>query len=103
MANVKSRSDFREDGVFNRVFWDELFYPSKVRYMPVAAFVPRSRNRPHLMFCMKYNIKEDDKLLRGEILAIVAAIITRLQRFSSGGHLYIPVSQTYRVYFFPYL
>lgn len=47
------------------------------------------------MFSMKHDIKEQDNLLRGEFLAIVAAMITRLERFSSAQHLYIPVCESY--------
>lgn len=51
---------------------------------------------------MKHKIKEEEKLLRGEFLAIVAAMITRLERFSSTQHLYIPVSRSYWMHFFPF-
>ena len=44
---------------------------------------------------MKHDIKEQDNLLRGEFLAIVAAMITRLERFSSAQQLYIPVREVY--------
>lgn len=47
------------------------------------------------MFSMKHDIKEQDSLLRGDFLAIVAAMMTRLERFSSAQQLYIPVSEVY--------
>lgn len=52
------------------------------------------------MFSMKHNIKEQDNLLRGEFLAIVAAMITRLERFFSAQHLYIPVCESIHVPFY---
>lgn len=98
MTNVKFFRDFQEDAVFDRVFWSELFYPNKIHYAPTIAFVPRSQNQPHLMFCMKHKIEADDKLLRGEFLCIVAGIITRLERFASAGHFHAPVSEIYQVH-----
>lgn len=103
LANVKFCRDFQRDSVFDRIFWDELFYPNKIHYAPTVAFVPDSKNQPHLMFCMRHKIEEDDRLLRGEALSIIAGIITRLKRFASGGHLYSPVSNLYHSKFFPLL
>lgn len=41
---------------------------------------------------MKHDIHpQGEELLRGEALAITAAMITRLERFRSEGHSFVPV------------
>lgn len=47
---------------------------------------------PHVMFTIGHAIKPGDELLRGEALAIVSAVVTRSEHFSSEEHRYIPVS-----------
>ena len=46
---------------------------------------------PHLMFSLDHTISKEEGLLRGEVMAILAATITRLEHFYPK-HLYIPVS-----------
>ena len=98
MANINiGPRNLQGDAVFDRVFWDELFLPDRTcSYAPVSSYVSSSNKKcPHIMFSMKHDIKEQDNLLRGEFLAIVAAMITRLERFSSAQQLYIPVREVY--------
>lgn len=47
--------------------------------------------RPHLMFSLDHQILKEEGLLRGEVMAILAATITRLEHFYPK-HLYIPAS-----------
>ena len=46
---------------------------------------------PHLMFSLDHTISKEEGLLRGEVMAILAATITRLEHFYPK-HPYIPVS-----------
>ena len=98
MANVNiGPRNLESDAVFDREFWAELFLPDRTcSYAPVSSYVSSSNKKcPRIMFSMKHDIKEQDSLLRGEFLAIVAAMVTRLERFSSAQQLYIPVSEVY--------
>ena len=98
MANINiGPRNLESDAVFDREFWAELFLPDRTcSYAPVSSYVSSSNKKcPHIMFSMKHDIKEQDSLLRGEFLAIVAAIVTRLERLSFAQQLYIPVSEVY--------
>ena len=80
------------DGVFQPSFWDTLFLSERPSWKPVSAFVSWSGECPHVMFTMEHEVEESENLLRGEALAIIATTITRLKRFASEEHIYIPAS-----------
>lgn len=69
-----------EHTVFNSTKWN-----------PVGTWKP-PEGYPHVMFTMARGFQGDDKLLRGEVLAIVAAMLTRLKIPSLRSHKIIPVS-----------
>lgn len=73
---------------FSHRFKSTLFYSN---WSPVAAYIDL-KTRPHVLFTMKHDIHpQGEDLLRGETLAITAAMITRLERFRSEGHAFVPV------------
>ena len=85
--------DFGENAIFADEFEDTLFLSNKPSWSPIAAYVNKREDQPHVMFTTRHDIDpRGEDLLRGEALAIAAAMITRLRRFSSEGHIYVPVS-----------
>ena len=68
------------------------------RWEPVNGYrAPDGSTQPHVMFTMAHKFKGSRKgrptLLRGEVLAIVAAMITRLESKDYEEHNIIPVSR----------
>lgn len=65
-------------------------------WWPQSVYVPYA-DIPHIMFSMRHHIddelvvKHQEELLRGELMAIIATMLTRLERFASEGHVFIPV------------
>lgn len=89
MANIYASRDFNEDAVLAERFTDTLFCEYNPAWGSTAAFRD-TKDRPHLMFVMRDDIKpQGEDLLRGEALTIAAAIITRLEEFEE--HKYIPI------------
>lgn len=86
-------SDPNED-IFEDYFRDQLFGERNPTWYPHEALrLPSSEGLPHTMFFLAHDIPGvEGKLLRGEVLAIVAAIKTRLSLRSLMGHCIIPVS-----------
>lgn len=63
-------------------------------WTPRHIWEPRYENFPHAMFTMEHALlkNEQEDLLRGEVLAIAAAMITRLEQPDLKDHVIIPVS-----------
>lgn len=68
-------------------------------WCPQSVYVPYA-DIPHIMFSMRHHIDDElvvkdeehqEELLRGELMAITATMLTRLERFAPEGHIYIPV------------
>lgn len=70
----------------------ETFYLSRhPSWCPVDSYFD-TQGRPHVMLVMRHEMDQpEQELLRGEILAILAAIIARLETLYPEGHVYIPV------------
>lgn len=80
--------DFEKNAVFANRFKSTLFYSN---WSPIAAYTDLKR-QPHVLFTMKHDHHpQGEELLRGEALAITAAMVTRLERFRSEGHAFVPV------------
>ncbi|KAI9928133.1 hypothetical protein MW887_002166 [Aspergillus wentii] len=82
--------NFTANGVFSDVFEDTLFNSNEPPWNPVEAY-KLPEEYPHTMFTMRHDVQGEEELLRGEVLAIVAAMSTRMKLYSPSGHLYIPV------------
>ncbi|RLL93681.1 hypothetical protein CFD26_103290 [Aspergillus turcosus] len=83
-------SDFSKC-IFHDVFDDELLHSGKWR--PNDAWRARSAlSKPHVMFTLVHEYPSvDNKLLRGEVLAILATMLTRLTSNEYRDHTVIPV------------
>lgn len=62
-----------------------------MKWTPIDAW-QAPKGKTHVMFTMAHGYQGDERLLRGEVLAIVAAMITRLERRSLQSRNIIPVS-----------
>ncbi|KAL1968426.1 hypothetical protein VTN77DRAFT_1955 [Rasamsonia byssochlamydoides] len=77
------------NSVIHDAFEETVF--NSMKWTPINAWQP-PKGQPHVMFTMAHGYLGDEKLLlRGEVLAIVAAMITRLERRSLQSHNIIPV------------
>lgn len=87
-----------DEEIFERSFRDPLFDERNPTWYPYKALrLHHSKKLPHTMFVLAHRIPGvEGKLLRGEVLAIVAAIKTRLSLPSLAGHRIIPVSPVIR-------
>lgn len=88
--------NFTANRQFSNSIIHDFFYKTvwnSLTWRPVNAWKP-PEGYPHVMFMMEHGFQGDDKLLRGEVLAIVAAMITRLQMPSLESHKIVPVSTT---------
>lgn len=85
-------SDFSKC-IFHDVFDDELLHSGKWR--PNDAWRARSAlSKPHVMFTLVHEYPSvDNKLLRGEVLAILATMLTRLISNEYRDHTVIPVGE----------
>ena len=83
-----------DEEIFEPSFRDPLFDERNPTWYPYKALrLHHSKKLPHTMFFLAHRIPGvEGKLLRGEVLAIVAAIKTRLSLRSLMGHCIIPVS-----------
>ena len=68
-------------------------------WCPQSVFLPYE-DTPHIMFSMRHHIDDElvvkddehqEALLRGELMAITATMLTRLEPFALQGHIYVPV------------
>jgi hypothetical protein len=69
------------------------------RGLPYQSFICNDDSRPHVMFTFSHNVKgdDDDRLLRGELLAMLATMKTRLSSSRLKDHLVVPVSNPHIV------
>ncbi|GFF42940.1 hypothetical protein IFM58399_06781 [Aspergillus lentulus] len=83
-------SDFSKC-ILHEIFEDELFH--SLKWHPNDAWRARfALSKPHVMFTLIHEYPSDDnKLLRGEVLAILATILTRLTSNEYQDHTVIPV------------
>jgi hypothetical protein len=100
-ANARiTYSDFSKC-ILHDVFEDELFH--SLKWHPNIAWRARyASSKPHVMFTLIHEFPSDDnKLLRGEVLAILATMLTRLTSDAYRDHTVIPAGglslQTSRV------
>lgn len=71
---------------------ETLFLEQETCFAPVTGWYTDDKtNIPHLMFIMKHGIDGDDNLLRGELLTIVGAIMSRMSVEIFAKHVIIPV------------
>ncbi|RLL97217.1 hypothetical protein CFD26_106919 [Aspergillus turcosus] len=84
------KADFGR-GIFHDAFDDDILH-SKHWYPEDAWESVKPEDQPHVMLTLahEYEVK-DDSLLRGEVLAIVATMVTRLESESFKHHSIIPV------------
>lgn len=81
------RSVFKED------YLDTLFFEQNPSFSPDASWVTNNQQeRPHIIFTMKHDVTGDERLLRGELLAIVAAMSSRMRFPKFDRHAVVPVS-----------
>ncbi|KAF7125773.1 hypothetical protein CNMCM5793_002066 [Aspergillus hiratsukae] len=79
------------DGIFHRAFYDDVFHSKHWR--PVDAWQSgKPKDQPHVMFTTAHKYEgNDNSLLRGEVLAIMAVMMIRLESGSFDQHNIIPV------------
>lgn len=87
--SVTVNRNFEEDAIFGEIFEDTLFLSDLPSWSPIAAFY-YTEHPPHVMFTMRHDFEANDNLLRGEALAITAAVLTGLKEFTPE-YIYIPV------------
>lgn len=94
-------SDPNED-IFEDYFRDQLFGERNPTWYPhEALMLPSSEGLPHTMFFLAHEVPGvEGKLLRGEVLVIVAAINTRLSLPTLSSHPIIPVRKVIPLYSF---
>jgi hypothetical protein len=85
-------SDF-SSCILHDIFDDELFH--SLRWRPNDAYRARyACSKPHVMFTWIHVYPSDEnKLLRGEVLAILATMLTRLTSDDYRDHTVIPVGE----------
>jgi hypothetical protein len=52
---------------------------------------PFTKDTPHIMICLKHELAHDERLFRAEVLAILAAIQSRMQCPDFDEHVIFPV------------
>src|SRR5882762_2792317 len=81
--------DFSDTILLDDDFVDAVFY--SLKFHPTDMWLDH-QGRPHVMFCLEHDCESDERLLPGELLAIVAIMLTRLRHPSFKSHSIIPVS-----------
>ncbi|KAN0079258.1 hypothetical protein V8E54_004472 [Elaphomyces granulatus] len=76
------------DTILDDDFVDTVFY--SLKFHPTDMWLDH-QGRPHVMFCLEHDCESDERLLPGELLAIVAIMLTRLRHPSFKSHSIIPV------------
>lgn len=80
-------------------------------WCPQSFYVPYA-DSPHIMFSMRHHIDDElvakdeehqGELLRGELMAITATMLTRLEPLALEGHIYVPVRSTPSNFFSTFL
>jgi hypothetical protein len=87
-----SSSGFQET-IFNRRMTAKVLHSSC--WTPITCYILPPKY-PHVMFTMIHGIVGDKRLLRGEVIAILSAMRTRLDLPSLADHLIIPVCSSTR-------
>ncbi|KAF7182490.1 hypothetical protein CNMCM7691_002060 [Aspergillus felis] len=84
------RVDFA-NGIFHSAFLDDVFHSQ--HWYPLNAWQSgKPKDQPHVMFTMAHEYEgKNSCLLRGEVLAIIAIMLTRLASDSLTEHNIIPV------------
>lgn len=73
--------------IFAEHFMETLYLSRHPSWCPVESFVDT-----HVMLIMRHEMDQpEEELLRGEVLVILAAIITRMETLYPEGNVYIPV------------
>lgn len=68
-----------------------MYVPRHPSWYPAESFVD-TQGRPHIILIMRHEIdKAKGELLRGEVLVILAASISRMETLYLEEHVYIPV------------
>ncbi|OJJ29742.1 hypothetical protein ASPWEDRAFT_32980 [Aspergillus wentii DTO 134E9] len=78
--------------LFKEQNMDTIFIEPSHTFNPAGAWEVKGKykHKPHLIFTMKHDIIGDVRLLRGEVLAIIAALRSRLVPDMFKEHLVIP-------------
>jgi hypothetical protein len=81
--------DFSSASTLDEDFVDTVFH--SLNFHPTYVWLDR-QGHPHVMFCLRNDYESDERLLRAELLAIVAVMLTRLRHPFFESHSIIPVS-----------
>ena len=74
------------------MYADTLFLEENPSFAPVASWVTINQQEwPHIMLTLRHEATVDDRLLRGELLTIVAAMNSRLSFRYFRRHVVAPV------------
>ena len=74
------------------MYADTLFLEENPPFAPVASWVTNNQQeRPHIMLTLRHDATVDERLLRGELLTIVAAMNSRLSFRYFKRHVIAPV------------
>ncbi|XHG07801.1 hypothetical protein AWENTII_010933 [Aspergillus wentii] len=77
-----------DETVFHSYYYEDLF---KRRFFTPSVAWQLPPQYPHTMFILQHNIQEQERLFRGEVMSILAAIITRMELPELSEHMVIPV------------
>ncbi|XHF98657.1 hypothetical protein AWENTII_002202 [Aspergillus wentii] len=81
-----------EPWMFKPFYWNMIFSERNPRFCPESSWEARGKDTaPHLVFTLKTELVNEEKLLRSEVLAILVAIETRLTSEIFKDHLIIPI------------
>ena len=82
--------------IFRRRYADPLFFEYDPSFAPVASWTTKNQaKQPHIMLTMRNETVlrvGDDRILRGELMALTAAICSRMAFHHFKQHAVIPVS-----------
>ena len=78
--------------IFRELYAETLFFEEIPAFAPVASWVTNNQQeRPHIMLTLRHEATVDERLLRGELLTIVAAMNRRLSFRYFRRHAVAPV------------
>ncbi|KAE8404816.1 hypothetical protein BDV37DRAFT_282352 [Aspergillus pseudonomiae] len=78
--------------MLDAAFHYQTFYSEHPRYSPVHAWEFKNREeKPHLMLSLKHGIAHEDKILRGELLTILAIMQSRMPWPMFKDHVIVPI------------
>ena len=79
--------------IFRPRYLDALFFENDPSFAPVASWTTKDQaKQPHIMLTMRNETVGDDRLLRGELMALTAAICSRMAFHHFKQNAVIPVS-----------